>query len=354
MFEALAAPGRSVCLSVGLGVVLGACVTVQQPSVRAAEANTLCAQYITQGDLQTAEDQCDLGLQFSPAYADLWVNKGVIAYNRGQFDKAKEYLIKALRLNQEQAQAYNNLGLLYMKELAYGKAHDNFERALRVNPDYLEARYNLALSYMALKDYEKAKKELRTLVQIKPDLADSWGQLGQIALDENENEKAIEYLTKATQFDPKFVAAWLSLGNAYMEAGKPCEGKDAYSTCIETDEANPQCRNNIIIAEKKCKLQDKALDDVKGRAAGTKTPESEYAAALQAKDKGLVNDEERSYKRCLKYDPKFVQCHYGLFELYKSRSDEKNATIACKNFLKFASESEFATQVANCQQFVRD
>lgn len=39
-----------------------------------------CAQYIALGDLQTAEDQCDLGLQFDRQYADLWVNKGVIAY----------------------------------------------------------------------------------------------------------------------------------------------------------------------------------------------------------------------------------------------------------------------------------
>jgi tetratricopeptide (TPR) repeat protein len=336
--------------------VLGslACAGNQGPSVRAVECNTLCAQYISMGDLQTAEDQCDLGLQFSPQYADLWVNKGVIAYNRAQFDKAKEYLIKALRYNQEQAQAYNNLGMLYMKELAFGKAHDNFERALRVDPDYRQARYNLALSWMALKEFEKAKKQLRTILQLQPDLADAWGQLGQIALDEGEEDVAIDYLTKATQLDPRFIAAWLSLGNAFMEVGKPCDGKDAYSTCIENDEANVQCRNNIIVAEKKCALQDKALQDAKGRIAGTKTPETEYAAALQAKDKGLVNDEERSYKRCLKYDPKFVQCHYGLFELYRSRSDEKNATTACKNFIKFASETEFATQVATCHQFVRD
>jgi Tfp pilus assembly protein PilF len=345
-------PSPLVCALVA--IALCSCVTTQGPHPRALESNTLCAQYAAQGDLQTAEDQCDLGLQFSPQYADLWANKGVIAYNRGQLDKAKEYLIKALRLNQEHAQAYNNLGMIYMKELGFGKAHDNFERALRVNPDYLEARYNLALSWMALKEFEKAKKELRTIIQIKPDLADAWGQLGQIALDENENENAIEYLTKATQYDPKFIAAWLSLGNAYMEAGKPCDGKDAYSTCIEGEENNAQCRNNIIIAEKKCKLQDKALDDVKARQTGAKTPESEYAAALQAKDKGLVNEEERAYKRCLKYDAKFVQCHYGLFELYKSRSDEKNATIACKNFIKFASESEFGTQVAACHQYVRD
>ena len=343
-----------LCWALALGVLAASCAAAPGPTQRALECNELCAQYIAMNNLQAAEDQCDLGIQFSPQYADLWVNKGVIAFNRGQDDKAKEYLIKALRLNQDQAQAYNNLGLLYMKENGYGKAHDNFQRALRVNPDYLEARYNLALAYKALNQNEKAKKELRTLLHIKPDLADAWGQLGQIAVDEGENENAVEFLTKATQLDPKFTAAWLVLGNAYMESGKPCEAKDTFSSCIEADENFPQCRNNIIVAEKKCKLQDKALEDVKARAAGTKTPEGEYSVAVQAREKGLVNDEERAYKRCLKYDAKYALCHYGLFELFKNRSDEKNASVACKNFLKYANESEFQTQVAMCKQYVSD
>ena len=110
-----------------------------------------------------------------------------------------------------------------------------------------------------------------------------------------------------------------------MEAGKPCEAKDTFSSCIEADDNFPQCRNNIIVAEKKCKLQDKALDDVKARAAGTKTPEGEYSVAIQAREKGLVNDEERAYKRCLKYDAKYALCHYGLYELFKNRSDDRGA-----------------------------
>lgn len=336
------------------GLVLAGCPATPPPHTRALECNELCAQYIGMGKLQAAEDQCDLGLQFSPQYADLWVNKGIIAFNRGQDAKAKEYLIKALWLNQDQAQAYNNLGLLYMKEQGYGKAHDHFQRALKVNPDYLNARYNLALALKALKENEKAKKELRTLTHVNPDLADAWAQLGQIAVEEGENETAVGHLTRATLLDPKFTAAWLVLGNAYMELGKPCDGKDAFTSCIESDETSPQCRNNIIVAEKKCKLQDKALDDAKARAEGTKTPEGEYALALTAKEKGLVNDEERAYKRCLKYDPKFPLCHFGLFELFRNRSDERNASIACKNFMKFAADSDYKNQMATCQQYVKD
>ncbi len=337
-----------------VSVWLAGCISVPPPTQRALECNELCVQYLTANDLTRAEVQCDLGLQFSPQYADLWVNKGLIALRREQTDKAKELFIKALRLNQEQAQAHNNLGYIYLQSQQYGLAHDNFQRALRVNPDYTEARYNLALALKGLKQPDKARKELRTIVEISPNLADPHAQLGALALDEGAHQEAIDEFTRATQLDPKFVDAWLAMGNTYMEAGKPCDAKDSYSACIEIDGENAQCRNNIIIAEKKCRLQDKALDDVKQHQAGVKTAESEYSQGLQFHDKGMVGDEERAYKRCLRYDGKFPQCHFGLFEIYKNRADDRNATIACKNFLKYASESDFRTQVLTCQQYVRD
>lgn len=341
-----------LCLSVGALASLSCIPPPPAPTERGDECNQLCARYISLGNLQAAEDQCDLGIEFSPQYADLWVNKGVIAFRRGQHDKAKEYLIKALRLNQNQAQAYNNLGMLYLQERSFGKAHDNFQRALKVDPDYLDARYNLALALKALNDIDGAKKEFRTLIHIKPELADAWAQLGQIALDEKANELAIEYLSKATLLDPRFTAAWLVLGSAQLTVGKPCEAKDSFTSCLENEPESPSCHTNIIAAEAQCKLQDKALEDVKARAAGSKTPEDEYALALKARESGLVNDEERAYKRCLKYDARFPLCHFGLFELFKNRTDSKNATAACQNVLRYAKEPEHRVHIEACKRFL--
>jgi Tfp pilus assembly protein PilF len=331
-----------VCLAAG-------CLVRPPPHPRALECNELCTLYLSQGDLTRAEVQCDLGLQFSPEYADLWVNKGLISLKSGREEKAKEYFIKALRYNQEQAQAYNNLGYIYSQNLEFGKAHDNFQRALRVNPDYLEARYNLALAHRGLKQNEKAKKELRTIVEISPNLADPHLKLGEIYLEEGEADDALGELDIATKLDPNFTGAWLMMGNAYMEKSRPCDAKESYASCIEVDADNPQCRNNITIAEKKCQLQSKALKDVSERE---KTPQAEFSLALAAKTQGQVADEERAYKRCLKYDPKYPQCHFGLYELFKTRRDDKNAQTACKNFLKYATGPEFEAQAAQCQQYV--
>jgi tetratricopeptide (TPR) repeat protein len=335
---------------------LAACLHTPPPHPRAIEANELCAQYIGMDDLTRAEVQCDLGLQFAPQYADLWVNKGLIALRRGQQDNAKDCFIKALRYNQEQAQAYNNLGYIYYKNRQFGKAHDNFQRALKVNPDYTEARYNLALTFKDMGEQDKAKKELRTIVAINDSLADPFAQLGEIAHAEGALEEAEGYLRDAVKRDPKYAEAWLELGNVLAEAGKNGEARDAYESCVEAAvEAKteiPECRRNMAVVNKGAKLQEESLKNIKESLSGKKDAPSEYAMARNFRDKGLRNDEKRAYFRCLKYDEKYAPCHYGLFEIFKEDRNDKDAKAACENFLKFAEQSEHAREYETCERYV--
>ena len=53
-------------LAVAMGLLAVGCVSLPEPHIRAKECNELCAQYIGMGKLQAAEDQCDLGIEFSP------------------------------------------------------------------------------------------------------------------------------------------------------------------------------------------------------------------------------------------------------------------------------------------------
>lgn len=329
-----------------------ACISTPPPHPRALEANELCARYIGMGDLVHAEVQCDLGLQFAPQYADLWVNKGLIELKRGNNALAKDHFIKALRYNQEQSQAYNNLGYIYYKDHAYGKAHDNFQRALKVNPDYTEARYNLALTYKDMGEKEKAKKELRTIIAINDLLADPHAQLGAILHQEGELAEAVEHLKAAVQRDPNFEEAWLELGNTYMDMGSAAEAQDAYEMCLQANKSSIECKNNLPLSRKKAALQEPSLQNVKEAAAGLKTAAGEYALARNYREKGLRTEEKRAYHRCLKYDVKYALCHYGLYEIYFEDRNEKDAKAACQNFLKFAEANEHKAEVENCERFV--
>ncbi|MCL2179325.1 MAG: tetratricopeptide repeat protein [Proteobacteria bacterium] len=322
---------------------------------RAFAENELCAKYVHLGDLERAEVHCDVGLQFSPQYGDLWTNKGIIALSRGQEDVAKACFIKALRYNPEQAQAYQNLGYIYLKNRQYGRAHDNFQRALKVNPDYAEARYNLALAYMGMKKNKNARKELLTLTETYPHLADPWARLGQLELDDNNNVlNAIEYFKQALLLSPQYADVRLELGNAYMQAGMFCEAANAYTLCIEANPSILGCPKNLPLAVEKCALLTPALTTLEETKGSEQTPESQYSLGLAYGEKGLRNHEQRAYERCLRYNNKYAPCYYGLFKIFNDELNATRAKTACQNFLKFTDETEFPKERETCEKYLGD
>lgn len=328
------------------------CISTPPPHPRALQLNELCAKSLAINDLGQAEIHCDHGLEFSPQYGDLWVNKGIIAYRAGRKDDAKEHFIKALRFNQEQAQAYNNLGNIYLEEGSYGKAHDNFQRALKVNPDYTEARYNLALTFMKRGETEKAQKELRTILTVNPSLADPHHSLGVMAYQGKKYEEAVREFSQAVQLSPDYPAAWLDLGVALMELGRYNDAAEAFGSCLHYEPNNSQCLDNFAKARGKQALVDPGLKELEKTTAAENTPPAYLELAKNLQSRGLLSEEEKAYKKCLQLDPKFAPCHFGLHELFAKNNRRKEAEIACKNFLKYGAAEDSPKEVETCEKFL--
>jgi len=345
-------PSLRSALAIPLILATG-CITTPPPNDRALINNELCAQELGKGDLKQAEIFCDLGLEFAPQYADLWVNKGLIAMYAGDKPKAKEHLIKAIRFNQEHASAYMNLGKLYLDEGANGKAHDSFQRALKVNPDYIEARWNLGLTFINMNKLDKAEKEFLTILAVNPNVAEVRHGLGIVRYRQERKEEAAEEMLKAVQLAPNMNAEWWNdLGAIYMELSRFQEARDAFGSCVAIDPKHPQCLNNLSISQRKTALTDTALREYRDTQKAQNDPSALFQLGRQYKEKGLLTEETRAYKDCLKLDGKYAPCHYGLFQVYSGSQQRQGAEVACKNFLKYGSVEEFPSEMETCEKFL--
>lgn len=334
-------------------LLASSCVTTPPPSDRALVNNELCAQELAKGDLKQAEVYCDLGLEFAPQYADLWANKGLIAMYAGNKKVAKEHFIKAIRFNQEHAASYMNLGKLYLDEGANGKAHDSFQRALKVNPDYIEARYNLALTFINLEQLEKAEKEFLTLLVVDPNNAQAHHDLGIVRYRQGGKDEAAAEMLKSVQLAPNLNPEWWNnLGAVQMELGRYEDAVQSFGSCVALKPEHAVCMNNLSIAKRKAALTNSAFKDFRDTQRAENTAESLFVLARKYKDEGLLSEEERTYKECLKRDGRYAPCHYGLFELYSTSEKRKHAEVACKNFLKYGSVEEFPMESETCEKFL--
>ena len=98
-------------------------------------------------DLKTAEIVCYKILSIDSNHFDtISLLASIFAVNRN-FDKAKELLEKAIKIQPENVSILNNLGTAY-KELGKSKEAINFyQKVLGIDPNHANANYNLGLEF---------------------------------------------------------------------------------------------------------------------------------------------------------------------------------------------------------------
>lgn len=334
-------------------LALASCKTAAPIHPRAIEHNQFGAQYLEQGLLDKAQERFELALEFNPDYPEPYNNLCLVWIKRAKFDKAKDRCIKALRLNNDFAEAHNNLGYIYLQERSYGKAADQFRGALKVNPDYVEARYNLCLSLLRLKKSDEARVCYSKIVETNANVADPHHDLCVLDVEGGNFTDAVGECTRAIELDPKFTDAYFHLGRAYQGAGKHCEAQEAYKGCLGVDEQNAECRNNLSSAARHCALQSPHLEEVKETVATEGSAANLYKLGLAEREKGLLPEAERHFRKCTKLEGRFGLCYCALAELKRQVAENDEAKVFCKKCLLYTGEEQISADREMCAALLR-
>ncbi len=97
---------------------------------------------------------------------------GVAYHKRGDYEKAIEVYMGAIRINPDHLfrdDIYHNLGWAYGELEKYQEAVDAFKKMIKINPKYANAHYGLGWVYNGLKDYKKAVESYKQAILIQPD-----------------------------------------------------------------------------------------------------------------------------------------------------------------------------------------
>jgi superkiller protein 3 len=99
-------------------------------------------------------------------------NKGVEAFDRGDYAGARSFYQQAIGKNPNYFEAYHGLGLALVQLKQYEAARKAFEDAIDVNPDYAEAHYGLGVVYPLLGNKMKAATHFWKYLELKPNAPD--------------------------------------------------------------------------------------------------------------------------------------------------------------------------------------
>ena len=100
------------------------------------------------GDWDRAQEYIEKALDLDSGYQKAWLNYGLIHVRRGAYDDALSAFDRVMK----KANAYERVGSLAMIEGKYGTAEYFLNRAIDASPTYYEAAYDKADRLKKLRD----------------------------------------------------------------------------------------------------------------------------------------------------------------------------------------------------------
>ena len=188
-------------------------------------------------------------------------NLGLIYQTRGELDKAEEFHLKALKINEAigrqegMAADYGNLGLIYQTRGELDKAEESHLRALKINEaisnqEGIAADYgNLGQIYRTRGELNKAKEfhlkalKINEVIGRQEGMANQYGNLGVIYEIKGELGKAEELYLKALKINEAIgrqegmADAYGNLGEIYRIWGELGKAEEFQLKSLNIDEA---------------------------------------------------------------------------------------------------------------------
>jgi tetratricopeptide (TPR) repeat protein len=118
--------------------------------------------------LLEAKQHCRTALELDSSYSQAYGCLGIIAFKRGRFVEAEDYLRTSVRVD-PQLGSYTDLGALYTQMGRYDDAKKQFERALTIDPNDSSALIELGNLQLQLDQVKEAIRTFRQCMSVDPD-----------------------------------------------------------------------------------------------------------------------------------------------------------------------------------------
>ena len=161
------------------------------------------------------------------------------SYSDFNFNTAKYYYNKAIRINPKDARIYYNLGVLFNDYERFDSAKYYYLKAIQINPHFDSVYFNLGVLYKnKLLEPNAALFYFKKALKINPNEGKYYDNIGLLYEHDFQNiDSAVICYKRAIEVDPLYENAYFSLSYLYLEKIKNIDSALTY--CEKTIKINP-------------------------------------------------------------------------------------------------------------------
>ena len=225
---------------------------------------------------------------------------GMILQAYGLFQESAVCYRRAGRLAPSSFRWAYYLGIVEAAEGHCDAAAAAIRLALRIDPDYVPAQLRLADCLLASADWDGSGQLYAAIAKKHPDDADAYYGLGRVRAARHDLAGAAEAYGKACAQFPGFGAAHYSLALVYRTLGQVAQAEEQLRLYERNKDGVPPSG-------------DRLLDDVRALNRSA-TYQVQFGKELERQ--GMLEESVAAHEKALDIDPRLVQAHINLVELY--------------------------------------
>lgn len=337
-----------------------------------------CVQSLQIEDYEGAKIRCELCLEYDDSVAACMNGLGLVAYSRGDTDKAVSYFTKAIKQSKTFAQARNNLGAVYFKQSNFSGGIPYFKSALETDPGYEDARYNLGLSYLrigqlaltkgqtedVLSNYKLARQQYLKLVAVNPAYVNGYRDLGVImtstasleklqAKREADLKEATNYFQSCLQIDPNSETCHESFGQLLLAEKQYDSALQQFTSCLASNSKNALCVAGVDKAYQGSQFKSQALKTyVTLLKKNPNDASAHYGYCSILFENGMTDLAVAECQKAISLNPKTCSAYYQLGMYYKKVLNSTQALSNCQSFALCQSPQKDPEQQTQCNRVI--
>lgn len=189
----------ALALSFLAAAFVSGCAAKGPLAPKAIALNDQGARSYAADDLEHAEAELALALEYNPRFTEAWVNLGLVEMRRGNLEKAHHDFRRAIELNPDLPAPFHGMGLLEEKIGDVEHAEKSYREALKVDPGFGPARVNLGRILYARHDYERAREQFLRLTEVAPNVVEGHAGLVESLLKLHRDHEADAVLDRGRE-----------------------------------------------------------------------------------------------------------------------------------------------------------
>lgn len=279
----------------------------------------------------------------APERSTPWTWLGLMHQQKGDNEKAKDYLLRALIINPDDTVAHETLGKLYIdtgqKETARQQLIQFLDRPAIPEDQKVSALLKLALIEMEEGELEKAEERLYEVKEVQPENSEAEMLFGRVAERRGDLLKAEDHYHRALEIYPEYPEVQARLGVVAFKMGRLARARARFMEVVDKGYQWPEVLANLgLIAFSKGQQEEARRWFEKTVTAAPDYPHGYYGLGAYYAVSGDLHKAREQFETAISKDPEFIDARKFLARVYMDLAERAEAPAERKKYMQLAAE----------------